>query len=99
MLYAIIGWDGPDALAVRRRVRASHLERIRRLAEAGRVVLAGPMPAVDSPDPGEAGFEGSLIVADFESREAALEWLRADPYVTEGVFESYEVRPFVRVLP
>ncbi len=57
------------------------------------------MPAVDSPDPGDAGFDGSLIVADFESRDAALEWLRGDPYVTEGVFESYEVKPFVRVLP
>ena len=99
MLYALIGWDGPDALAVRRRVRAAHLERVRRLAAAGRVVLAGPMPAVDAPDPGEAGFEGSLIVAEFDSRDDALAWLRGDPYVTEGVFESYEVKPFLRVLP
>jgi len=99
MLYAIIGRDGPDALAIRRRVRSQHLERVRRLAEAGRVALAGPMPAVDAPDPGDAGFDGSLIVADFESLDAALDWLRGDPYVTEGVFESYEVKPFVRVLP
>jgi len=99
MLYALIGRDGPDALATRRRVRALHLERMRGLAEAGRVVLAGPMPAVDAPDPGDAGFDGSLIVAEFESLDAAIEWLRGDPYVTEGVFESYEVKPFVRVLP
>jgi len=99
MLYAIIGRDGPDSLAIRRRVRARHLERIRRLAEDGRVALAGPMPAVDAPDPGDAGFAGSLIVAEFESLDAATEWLRGDPYVIEGVFEFYEVKPFVRVLP
>jgi hypothetical protein len=99
MLYALIGRDGPDALAVRRRTRSLHLARLRQLVEAGRVALAGPMPAVDSPDPGEAGFAGSLIVAEFDSLEDALEWLRGDPYVTEGVFESYEVQPFVRVLP
>jgi hypothetical protein len=99
MLYAIIGRDGPNALPIRRRVRAQHLERVRHLAASGRLVLAGPMPAVDSPDPGDAGFDGSLIVAEFDSLDAALEWLRGDPYVTDGVFESYEVKPFVRTLP
>jgi len=99
MLYVILGYDAPGALEIHRRVRPSHLERIRMLAEAGRVALAGPCPAVDSADPGSAGFSGSLIVAEFESLEAARDWIAGDPYVTEGVFESFEVRPFVRVLP
>lgn len=99
MLYVILGRDAPGALEVRRRVRALHLERIRPIVEAGRLALAGPCPAVDSPEPGEAGFTGSVIVAEFESLEAAREWIEGDPYVTEGVFESYEVRPFVKVLP
>ena len=99
MLYVILGHDAPDALEIRRRVRASHLERIGALAEAGRVALAGPCPAVDSADPGSAGFSGSLIVAEFETLEAARDWIAGDPYVTEGVFESFEVKPFVRVLP
>ena len=99
MLYVILGHDAPGALEIRRRVRARHLERIGMLAEAGRVALAGPCPAVDSADPGSAGFSGSLIVAEFESLEAARDWIAGDPYVTEGVFESFEVKPFVRVLP
>jgi hypothetical protein len=99
MLYVILGHDAPGALEIRRRVRASHLERIGALAEAGRVALAGPCPAVDSADPGSAGFSGSLIVAEFETLEAARDWIAGDPYVTEGVFESFEVKPFVRVLP
>ena len=99
MLYAIFGHDSPAALEIRRRVRARHLERIGALAQAGRVALAGPCPAVDSVDPGSAGFSGSLIVAEFESLEAARDWISGDPYVTEGVFDSVEVRPFVRVLP
>lgn len=99
MLYVIVGLDAPGALEIRRRVRARHLERISALSDAGRVVLAGPCPAVDSADPGDAGFSGSLIVAEFESLEAARAWIAGDPYVTEGVFASFEVRPFVRVLP
>ncbi len=99
MLYIIIGRDAPGSLAIRRRARNTHLERIRLLMDAGRVVLAGPMPAVDSADPGDAGFTGSLIVGEFESLEAAREWIAADPYVTDGVFESFEVRPFLKVLP
>lgn len=99
MLYVILGHDAPGALETRRRVRARHLERISALSDAGRVALAGPCPAVDSADPGGAGFTGSLIVAEFESLEAARAWIAGDPYVTEGVFESFEVRPFVRVLP
>jgi uncharacterized protein YciI len=99
MLYVILGKDAPGALATRRRVRASHLERIGQLADAGRVALAGPCPVADSPDPGDAGFSGSVIVAEFESLQAARDWIAADPYVTEGVFESFDVRPFIKVLP
>jgi uncharacterized protein YciI len=99
VLYVITGRDAPGSLPVRRVARPGHLERIRELSDAGRVVLAGPCPATDSPDPGEAGFSGSVIVAEFPSLEDARAWIAADPYVTEGVFESHEVRPFVRVLP
>lgn len=99
MLYMIIGRDAPGSLAIRRRVRSAHLERIRQLVDAGRVVLAGPIPAIDSPDPGEAGFAGSLIVGEFDSLEAAREWIAADPYVTDGAFDSFEVLPFIKVLP
>jgi uncharacterized protein YciI len=99
MLYVILGKDAPGALAIRRRVRARHLERIGQLADAGRVVLAGPCPVADSPEPGDAGFHGSVIVAEFESLQAARDWIAGDPYLTEGVFESCEVHPFIKVLP
>lgn len=99
MLYAIIGSDAPGSLETRRRVRPAHLERLRALQSEGRLILAGPMPAVDSPDPGPAGFTGSLIVAEFATRDAALAWADEDPYVREGVFASVEVRPFLQVLP
>jgi hypothetical protein len=99
MLYAIIGTDAPGSLETRRRVRPAHLERLRALQAEGRLVLAGPLPAVDSPDPGPAGFTGSLIVAEFPSREAATAWVGEDAYVREGVFSSVEVRPFLQVLP
>lgn len=99
MLYVITGRDVPGSLALRRRVREAHLARIRSLAAEGKVAIAGPCPAVDSADPGEAGFTGSVIIAEFDSLEAARDWVAADPYVTEGVFESHEVRPFLKVLP
>lgn len=99
MLYAIIGREAPDGLERRRLARPAHLARIRRLADEGRLVLAGPMPAVDSPDPGPAGFSGSLVVAEFDSLEAAHEFAAGDPYVTEGVFSGIDVRPFVQVAP
>lgn len=99
MLYVITGKDAPGALEIRRRVRAAHLERAVALRDQGRMVLAGPCPAIDAPDPGPAGFSGSVIVAEFASLTDARAWAAADPYVTEGVFESYEVRPFVRTLP
>jgi uncharacterized protein YciI len=99
MWYLITGTDAADALAIRKRVRPAHLARAQALADAGRMLVAGPCPAIDSPDPGPAGFSGSVIIAEFESLAAAQEWIAADPYVTEGVFQSFEVRPFIKVLP
>lgn len=99
MLYVIIGRDVPDSLPLRRRVREAHLARIGELVAAGRVAIAGPCPAIDSGTPGDAGFTGSVIIAEFDSLEAARAWTAADPYVTEGVFASFEVRPFLKVLP
>jgi uncharacterized protein YciI len=99
MLYVIIGRDRPDSLEARMRVRPAHLERVRALAEQGRIVVAGPFPAVDAADPGPAGFTGSLIVAEFDSLSAAREWTLGDPYVTDGVFAEVDVRPFRQVLP
>jgi len=99
VLYVILGKDAPGALQVRKRVRSLHLARIGELAAAGRVAIAGPCPVEDSPEPSPAGFSGSVIIAEFDSLEAAREWIAGDPYVTDGVFESWEVRPFIRVLP
>jgi uncharacterized protein YciI len=99
MLYAINGEDVPDSLEKRLSVRPEHLKRIQALQEAGRLILAGPFPAIDSPDPGPAGFSGSLIVAEFESLEAAQTWASADPYVSAGVYRSVTVKPFKKVLP
>ena len=99
MLYIILGQDAPATLETRKRVRAAHLARIRVLADAGRITVAGPCPVHDTPEPTPAGFSGSVIIAEFESLEAARRWIAEDPYVTEGVFASVEVRPFIKVLP
>lgn len=99
MLYVIEGFDARDALARRMLARPAHLERVNALKDAGRLILAGPCPAIDSPDPGPAGFSGSLIVAEFASLSEAQAWAQADPYVTENVFERVMVRPFRQVLP
>lgn len=99
MLYVITGTDAPNSLAIRRRVRPAHLDRAHRLVEQGRMVIAGPCPAIDAPDAGPAGFTGSVIIAEFASLDEARAWIAADPYVTEGVFASWEVRPFIKVLP
>ncbi|MGD8380311.1 MAG: YciI family protein [Gammaproteobacteria bacterium] len=99
MLYAIIGTDSDDSLPRRRESRAAHLERLERLADEGRLVLAGPFPAIDSGDPGPAGFTGSLIVAEFESLDAARAWAEADPYRAAGVYREVMVKPFKKVLP
>lgn len=99
MFYALIGEDASDSLAQRMAVRPAHLARLEALRDAGRLLLAGPMPAIDSPDPGPAGFAGSLVVAEFASQAEAEAWLAADPYVEHGVFASTTVRPFKKVLP
>jgi uncharacterized protein len=99
MLYAIIGEDVPDGQAKRAAARPAHLEHIQELVDAGRVILAGPFPAIDSPDPGPAGMTGSLIVAEFDSLAEAQAWINEDAYVTQGVFSKVTVRPFKQVLP
>lgn len=98
MLYVIYGIDKADAGPLRQASRAAHLERARQLQKQGRLILAGPMPAIDSPSL-EAGVTGSLIVAEFDNLEAAKEWINADPYVTAGVYERLDVRPFLSVDP
>jgi uncharacterized protein YciI len=97
--YAIVGEDVPASLDQRLAARPAHLERLERLRDEGRLLLAGPFPAIDSPDPGPAGFSGSLIVAAFDSLEAARAWAAADPYVAAGVYDQVSVKPFKRVLP
>jgi uncharacterized protein YciI len=99
MFYVIIGEDNAGSLEKRVQVRPRHLERLNRLRDEGRMLLAGPFPAIDSPDPGPAGFTGSMIVAEFESLAAATEWANADPYLAEGVYKSVKVKPFKKVLP
>ncbi|TXH71479.1 MAG: YciI family protein [Thiothrix sp.] len=99
MLYVIIGEDFPQSLAKRLIARPAHLERLQALQTQGRLVLAGPNPAIDSNDPGEAGFTGSLIIAEFESLTAAQAWADADPYVAAGVYQQVSVKPFKKVLP
>ena len=99
MLYAVVGEDAPHSLERRLASRPAHLARLTELNAAGRLVLGGPFPAVDSPDPGPAGFSGSLIVAEFESLEAAQAWADADPYVASGVYARVTVRPFRQVFP
>ncbi|MBK7764681.1 MAG: YciI family protein [Sulfuritalea sp.] len=99
MLYAIVGNDVPNSLENRLASRPAHLARLAALEAAGRMVLAGPCPAIDSPDPGPAGFSGSLIVAEFDSLAAAQAWADADPYVAAGVYGHVTVRPFRQVFP
>jgi uncharacterized protein YciI len=99
MWYAIEGYDGENVLDKRLQARPAHLARLTALADAGRLMLAGPCPAIDALDPGPAGFSGSLVVAEFESLEAARAWADADPYVAAGVYARTEVRPFKPVLP
>ena len=94
MLYAILGRDAPNSLERRLAVRPAHLERLNALLNAGRLILAGPLPAIDSPDPGPAGFTGSLIVAEFDSLEDAQTWADADPFVAAGVYAAVTVKPF-----
>ncbi|ABM61372.1 YciI family protein [Halorhodospira halophila] len=99
MYYAIISQDVENSLPLRQSARADHLARLEQLRDEGRLLLAGPYPAVDTETPGDAGFTGSLVVAEFDSLEAAQAWADADPYVAAGVYEQVEVRPFKPVLP
>ncbi|WP_019412188.1 YciI family protein [Pseudomonas psychrophila] len=99
MLYAIISTDVENSLEKRLSVRPAHLERLTQLKNEGRLVLAGPHPAIDSNDPGAAGFTGSLVVAEFESLSAAQAWADVDPYVGAGVYANVIVKPFKQVLP
>jgi len=99
MLYVIIGQDNPNSLEKRLAARPAHVARLQALQEEGRLLLAGPFPAVDAVDPGSAGYTGSLIVAEFPSLEAAEAWANSDPYVTAGVYAHVAVKPFRKVFP
>jgi uncharacterized protein YciI len=99
MLYMILGEDVPNSMEKRAAARPSHLARVQEIVDSGRMVLAGPLPNIDSPDPGPAGMGGSLIVAEFESLEAATTWIESDPYVTQGVFARVSVKPFKQTFP
>lgn len=99
MWYLIEGFDAPERLPARLAARPAHLARLRGLLDDGRLLLAGPCPAIDAEDPGPAGFSGSLIVAEFDSLADARAWAEADPYVAAGVYERVDVRPFKKVLP
>ena len=99
MWYLIFGHDRAESLAARLELRPAHLQRLHALREQGRLLLAGPLPAIDAEDPGPAGFVGSAIVAQFESLEAARAWAEADPYRQGGVYQTVDVHPFRKVLP
>ena len=99
MLYAIISEDQPGSLEQRLATRPAHLERLHALQNEGRLLLAGPHPAIDSNDPGEAGFTGSLVVAEFLSLDDAQGWADADPYIAAGVYARVTVKPYKKVLP
>ncbi len=99
MLYAILAVDRPNSLPDRQRVRPIHLARLQALLDEGRLVLAGPHPAIDSPDPGDAGFSGSLIVAEFPDLNAAQAWALEDPYEKTGVYQQVTIKPFKQVFP
>ena len=99
MLYAIISQDVEDSLEKRKGARPDHIARLNELKNQGRLILAGPHPTIDVSDPGEAGFSGSLVVAEFEDLYEARNWADADPYVSAGVYSSVIVKPFNKVLP
>jgi hypothetical protein len=99
MLYAFISEDVPGTLDKRLAARPAHLQRLQALRDAGRLILAGPHPAIDSEDPGDDGFSGSLVVAEFDSLKAASDWADEDPYVSAGVYAHVVVKPFKQVLP
>ena len=99
MFYAIVGQDVPDSLNLRLAARPAHVDRLQALQQVGRLLLAGPFPAIDGNEPGSAGFSGSLIVAEFDTLADAQAWADADPYVTAGVYADVSVKPFKKVFP
>ena len=99
MFYAIIAEDNKNSLELRKQTRPAHLARLEALKDEGRLLIAGPHPSIDSDDPGEAGFTGSLVVAEFASLQAAQDWANADPYLEAGVYANVKVKPFKKVLP
>ena len=99
MWYSIVSQDVKDSLSKRTKARPEHLARLAKLKDAGRLSVAGPQPAIDNLEPGAAGYTGSLIIAEFDSLADAQDWAEADPYVSAGVYESVNVKPFKKVLP
>ncbi len=99
MLYSIVEIDREDSLEARMSARPQHVARLDALKQEGRLIIAGPNPAIDSEDPGEAGFSGSIIIAEFESLQAAQAWADEDPYIESGAYASVTVKPFKKVLP
>ncbi len=99
MYYAIISTDVPDSLSKRKSARENHLDRLNQLKQQGRLLVAGPHPALDTDSPGDAGFTGSLVIAEFPSLEDAKTWADTDPYIDAGVYEKVIVKPFKKVLP
>ncbi len=99
MYYAIVATDVDDSLARRLEARPAHVERLKQLTSEGRLLTAGPLPAIDAEDPGNAGFTGSIIIAEFSSLQAAREWADQDPYIEAGVYADVSVKPFRKVLP
>ena len=99
VLYAIISEDVEDSLGKRMSARPAHIKRLQALQDEGRLVLAGPHPAVDSENPGDVGFSGSLVVAEFDNLEAAQHWADSDPYIDAGVYAKVTVKPFKKVFP
>ena len=99
MFYSIVGIDNANSLEARMAVRSEHVARLNLLRDEGRLVIAGPNPAIDSDDPGDAGFTGSIIIAEFDSLQAAQAWADDDPYIKSGAYASVSVKPFKKVLP
>ena len=99
MLYSIVGIDRENSLEARMSARPDHVARLEALKQEGRLIIAGPNPAIDSEDPGDAGFSGSIIIAEFGSLQAAQAWADEDPYIRDGAYESVTVKPFKKVLP
>ena len=99
MLYTIMSKDVKNSLPLRKKARPDHLARLEQLQNEGRLIIAGPHPAIDSSEPGDAGFTGSLIIAEFDTLEAATNWANADPYVQAGVYQDVDVQPFKKVFP